>query len=72
MGVWTDFVDLIYTTLLGLSTILAGNMRAGDRSVVAECPAGTAAIDQRCAIAVDTPPLRQGSESGLVKVAIGL
>ena len=26
MGVWTDFVDLIYTTLVGLSTILGGNM----------------------------------------------
>jgi len=26
MGVWTNFVDLIYTTLLGLSTVLGGNM----------------------------------------------
>src|SRR5215510_14080678 len=26
MGVWTDFVDLIYTTLLGLSTVFGGNM----------------------------------------------
>lgn len=26
MGVWSDFVDLIYTTLLGLSTVLGGNM----------------------------------------------
>ena len=26
MGVWTDFVDLIYTSLVGLSTIFGGNM----------------------------------------------
>ena len=26
MGVWTDFVDLIYTTLTGLSTAFGGNM----------------------------------------------
>ena len=26
MGVWTDFVDLIYTSLVGLSTVLGGNM----------------------------------------------
>src|SRR2546425_9501943 len=26
MGIWTHFVDLIYTALVGLSTILGGNM----------------------------------------------
>ncbi len=26
MAVWTDFVDVIYTTLMGLSTFLGGNM----------------------------------------------
>ena len=26
MGVWTNFVDLIFTTLVGVSTVLGGNM----------------------------------------------